>query len=390
MPLCGGSREDARRTEEELEEERAALEAEARSLSAELQSSEAQLPSVTKELSAAEAWSRAEVAAAEGAEATRRELEQELAKLTRAAAAAGAGDLGAPSAASLSAGGRGGFLSEAHEMEAARLLADIASHEAEVERFRPGDTCQLQAIELAEAEAAEAQSEVAALRAELHSAEEEGNRLRAEQREAEKDQGPLHDWVQHVERELRLAGVENRELSANLNASLAHRAELECDEAEAQTLRRAGLDIMAVSWLREHQGDNAARKGALVEEIAAERLRQQGFVAEAAHFRENHQAGSQGSMAGSLRTSPPHGAAAGARAAAASPGRPAAPASPLVPALPLGAAAAAATPGSRLPAPPDPETKTRAWVRDKDPGSDGEEGAGQARRGYWETLGDAE
>ena len=98
---------------------------------------------------------------------------------------------------------------------------------------------------------------------------------------AEEQELPLREWVQHVEGQVNAARKENLRLSAALNSSLAFRASLLSDDAEAQPLRDSGMNVQQVRWLREHEQSCLARKAQLKEEIAAEEKRRDDFLKEA-------------------------------------------------------------------------------------------------------------
>lgn len=163
-------------------------------------------------------------------------------------------------------------------------MKEVSSLKAEVEASRqrsgPG------ALKAAENSAAELRTEVAKSRQELAAAEHEGMELEAEQHRMEKEEEPLFEWVEHVERELRLARAENNELSKSLVALSDQRASLQRDELDAQSRlpHPKGLPHMEpqVEFLEEQERENAAKKTALLEEIAAHRQRRERYLEEAA------------------------------------------------------------------------------------------------------------
>lgn len=277
MPEFGAA-PAARRQHDQLEEEREQLEEEARRLQSQLEASQALLPVVTDEFAHAEAWAQEEAAAADAAEFRRSQLllewEELAAYLPRNAENEEHTEVTLAQAEQLR-----------HEEEAEQLMQKVSHHESELAHLESGKD-QMEALEAAEAVTAEINGEIAELRAELEKAEKEGSGLVEEQAAVEAESGPIHDWVNHVGEQLKLAREENSELSLSLAAALQNRADLERDQSEVQPLRQAGLDVVAITWLQEHERNSAARKAVLLEEISAEKLRRRGLLSEVQQHRQ--------------------------------------------------------------------------------------------------------
>lgn len=282
MHLCG-SRSALQQKQDQVDREHAELEAEAERLARALQESEALLPGLSEELAAAEEWERQECDEAELAEERRylfqEELDEQLAEDP---------EEGVPFAESAAAGdaGPGGSLAEGHAEEEAQLLQRIEHHEGELQRFESGDAGQLRALQEAEAVAAEMNAEVAELRAALVAAEEEGRILVTEQAAAEEESSPLHDWVNHVGTQLKLARAENSELSASLALALQSKTDLERDQLEAHAWRPSDKEVSALCWMEEHERSGALRRASLTEEIAEQKTRRKTLLVEVRRCRQ--------------------------------------------------------------------------------------------------------
>lgn len=299
MPAFGTNRLNKSRNERKthLEEELEQLGQEATRLQQVIDQYGARIPNLTYELSAAEAFATEETVATEIEEATRKELQTELAEhaelfrnglkqnaspLVFGSRCLGSNDVCSPSNQTSA------IAPQHHADESKILLRSIAEYEADIETFQGvvqrGDA--QESLLQAEAMSNELQHELFDLRNSLRLEEAEGNRLSEEHREIEKEVEPIRDWIDHVDAQLVLARSENAELAASLRSVLEHRSDLEKDVSEAQPIRGTNADVSIVFWLQEHERKSVSRKAVLIEEIAAEKLRRESLASEAGKLRE--------------------------------------------------------------------------------------------------------
>lgn len=310
MRCCFGSRTSAAQTKEiaELEEQQEQLEDTIKTLEAELEQDEAAKRRADEELQCETVVARAAQADMEAKEWERNQLVEELEEATQRrrrvsfnevvendgrGVIPGEGPSVIPSPSrEQSEAARQTKLKQAWS-EAESLMREISDLHVELDegRHRYG----MGAIQTAEAAASQLREELAEGHRRLSVAKEENTQLEAECRTLEKEEEPLQEWVEHVSREIQNARTENAELSKSLIALSAQRADLQRDELEAVP-RGTIENTLQVKWLQEQECKNAETKEALLEEIAAQRLRREQFLEEAAARREELQVQSPGEV----------------------------------------------------------------------------------------------
>lgn len=281
-----------------VESERAEIEVEAQQLRLSLEKQEARLPEIEAELAQADAFRDSELAAARRAEDERALLGEEARRVARGerwvadggswrragglasdeeeAPDEGADSDGAANPQSAIHPSQGAI--DFEELEARRLRGELDEMEACVAaaaRQLPDPTAVLGTASLEEAEmlTVELREEIAEERAGLEAAEAERQRIAEDRSTLDKEEAPLRDWVDHVERELRAARAESAELQAELVAASDRRAEMQRDDLQSLPLRQAGVDMKQVWELEHHAQECQARKAALREDISKQRTR---------------------------------------------------------------------------------------------------------------------
>lgn len=168
--------------------------------------------------------------------------------------------------------------------EAERLMCEIARMNEEVQTYHSRSKDRdVAPLEKAEAAAASLRAEIAEARQSLTEAEEEGKRLEDEHEKLQNEEEPLQEWVEHVERELRLARTENSELTKAVKAASDERADLQRDELDA--FPHGSTTASQSYWLQEQERENMARKAVLLEEISSHRMRRDHYLEQAASCR---------------------------------------------------------------------------------------------------------
>lgn len=169
--------------------------------------------------------------------------------------------------------------------EAERLMCEIARMNEEVQTYHSRSKDRdVAPLEKAEAAAASLRAEIAEARQSLTEAEEEGKSLEDEHEKLQNEEEPLQEWVEHVERELRLARTENRELTKAVKAASDERADLQRDELDA--FPHGSTTASQSYWLQEQERENMARKAVLLEEISSHRMRRDHYLEQAVSCRK--------------------------------------------------------------------------------------------------------
>lgn len=278
-----------------LESERAEIEAEARQLRLSLEHQEARLPQIEAELAQADAFKDTELAAARRAEDERVLLGEEARRVARGerwttdrgswrrTGAEVSDEIDSDGAANLSARSQSAVhptqgAIDFEELEARRLRGELDEMEAcmaAAARQLPDPTMAHGAMTLEDSEllTAELREEIAEDRRALEGAEVERQRIAEDRSSLDKEEAPVRDWVDHVERELRASRAESAELQAELVAASDRRVEMQRDDLQSLPLRQAGLDMKRVWALEHHAQDSQARKAALREEISEQHAR---------------------------------------------------------------------------------------------------------------------
>ncbi|CAE7831733.1 cyp41 [Symbiodinium sp. CCMP2592] len=273
----------------------AVLEFQMQSLKEELRDYDEQLPCWSAELAAAEEWAQQVDSEADAAEAEHRQLTEELSEMRLTSISPASSACEKDFEAAVGHHQKMGIAhddfdeplpippstSDGHNLDEHRRHVDRHLQQEVSRRKLAVAHLRQQHLVSADQALAAGRKEAEELREALELAEREGQELARQRQVAEEQELPLREWVQHVEGQVNAARKENLRLSAALNSSLAFRASLLSDDAEAQPLRDSGMNVQQVRWLREHEQSCLARKAQLKEEIAAEEKRREDFLKEA-------------------------------------------------------------------------------------------------------------